>query len=80
MTEPSEIRRFTIELPAEMGARLDASTDYGMKKILYTKLTQMLLEVIDKHGAPGLHLILAGAMEFRLKPQGTKEEAKDESA
>ncbi len=74
-SKESEItRRFTIEVPLDVYRKIDPHLAWGLKKLLYTKLTSMAAEVIDKHGEVGLHLILSGAFELKLNRKALKDE------
>lgn len=66
MTEVSETRRTTIELPSPLAFRLDGVLEWGMRRQVFTKLTEMLVELIEKRGRQAVFMLLAGRLEFKL--------------
>lgn len=67
MTDLPQTRRTTLELPSKLAAQLDTYIDWGMRKAVFTRLSEALIDLIERDGKIQIYLLLAGRMELRLK-------------
>jgi hypothetical protein len=69
---PKTQPRISVEIPETLSAKLKELLDFGYKKVVFVKVTEMIIRALEKDKDKFLSAVVHDQLDFCMRTNGTK--------